>query len=136
SVFFEFGIPIVTSTMNITGIRSLDLSIAWRYEKFDDSSSVPAKLSGSFDNANPDEDFGGAPRVSLRYQPIADVTLRASWGQSFRSPFPANLFDPQIQDFPVLFDPFNPGGGVTLQPPSGVWRSGNPATQAEKTDAY
>jgi iron complex outermembrane receptor protein len=135
SVFFEFGIPIVTSTMNIPWIRSLDLSIAWRYEKFDDEDQF-THVTGSFDNANPDEDFGGAPRVSLRYQPTPDLTFRASWGQSFRSPTPANLFDPNTQDFPQLFDPFNPGGGVTLQPPSGVLRGGNPNTQAEKTDAW
>jgi iron complex outermembrane receptor protein len=135
SVFFEWGIPIVTSTMNVPGIRSLDLSLAWRYEKFNDYDQF-TKNTGSFDNVNQDENFGGAPRVSLRYQPIADVTLRASWGQSYRSPTPANLFDPILQDFPQLFDPFNPGGGVTLQPPSGVWRAGNTASLPEKTDSY
>jgi iron complex outermembrane receptor protein len=136
SVFFEFGIPIVTSTRNIPGIRSLDLTIAWRYEKFDLQDQAPLDptlANGSFDNINEDEDFGGAPRVSLRYQPIADITLRASWGQSFRSPTPGNLFDPPVQDFPQLFDPLR---GVTLQPPSGVLRAGNPGTQAEKTDSY
>ncbi|MFZ1218709.1 MAG: TonB-dependent receptor [Chthoniobacterales bacterium] len=132
SVFFEFGIPIVTSTMNVPWIRSLDLSIAWRYEKFDDEDQF-THVKGSFDNANPDEDFGGAPRVSLRYQPTPDLTFRASWGQSFRSPSPANLFDPLTQDFPQLFDPYQ---GLTLQPPSGVLRRGNPGTQAEKTDSY
>src|SRR5205085_201590 len=110
SVFFELRIPFVTSTMNVPLIRSLDMEFAWRYEKFDDSSSVregslPAELSTSFKNINEDEDFGGSPRITLRYQPIADVTLRASFGQSFRSPFPSNLFDPLVQDFPVLFDP-------------------------------
>jgi len=118
--------------MNVPWIRSLDLSIAWRYEKFDDEDQF-THVTGSFDNANPSEDFGGAPRVSLRYQPTPDLTFRASWGQSFRSPSPANLFDPLVQDFPQLFDPAQ---GVTLQPPSGVLRSGNPATQAEKTDSY
>jgi iron complex outermembrane receptor protein len=132
SVFFEFGIPIVTSTMNVPWIRSLDLSIAWRYEKFDDEDQF-THVTGSFDNANPNEDFGGAPRVSLRYQPTPDLTLRASWGQSFRSPSPANLFDPLVQDFPQIFDPVR---GVTLQPPSGVLRAGNPLTFAEKTDSY
>jgi iron complex outermembrane receptor protein len=33
----------------------------------------------------------------------------------------------------VIFDPVQ---GNTLQPPNGVWRSGNPAVQPEKTDAY
>jgi iron complex outermembrane receptor protein len=136
SVFFEFGIPIVTSTMNIPGIRSLDLTIAWRYEKFDLEDQAPldpTKAFGSFDNVNDNENFGGAPRVSLRYQPIADITLRAGWGQSFRSPGAAELFQPASQGFPQLFDPVN---GVVLQPPSGVIGTGNSAAFAEKTDSY
>jgi iron complex outermembrane receptor protein len=132
SVFFEFGIPIVTSTMNIPFIRSLDLSLAWRYEKFNDEDQF-TKVSGSFDNVNQNENFGGTPRVSLRYQPIADITLRASFGQSFRSAAPSDLFDPTLQDFPVLFDPVKHN---TLQPPLGVWRSGNPNVLPEETDAY
>src|SRR6266446_2061779 len=138
SYFTELRIPIVTSTMNVPFVRSLDMELAWRFERFRDSSSVPPpKQRASFNNRNLDEDFGGAPRVTLRYQPIADVTLRASWGQSYLSPNPSQLFDPLIQDFPVLFDPPPPiGQGNTLQPPLGVWRSGNPNTQPEKTNAY
>ncbi|MGI8821008.1 MAG: TonB-dependent receptor domain-containing protein [Chthoniobacterales bacterium] len=135
SVFTELNFPIVTSTMNVPFVRSLEISIAYRYEKFEDKDQF-FHTTASFDNANPNEDFGGTPRVSIRYQPIADLTLRANWNQSFRSPSPANLFDPLIQDFPQLFDPFNPGGGVTLQPPEGVFRSGNTAVTPETTDAY
>ena len=132
SVFLELGIPIITSTMNIPFVRSLDVDFAWRYEKYDDKDQY-TKRTGSFDNPNPDENFGGSPRVSLRYQPTPDLTLRATWGQSFRSPSPANLFDPPTQDFPVVFDPVRM---ATLQPPGGVNRAGNPGLAAEKTDSY
>jgi iron complex outermembrane receptor protein len=132
SYFVELGIPIITSTMNVPFVRSLDLDIAWRYEKFNDTDQY-THATGTFDNPNPNEDFGGSPRVSLRYQPTPDVTFRATWGQSFRSPSPANLFDPPTQDFPVVFDPLR---GATLQPPNGVLRAGNPNLQAEKTDSY
>ena len=139
SVFLELNVPIVTSTMNIPFIRSLEMDLAWRYEKYTDTdlfATIAASRTASFDNPNPDEDFGGSPRVSLRYQPIADITLRASWGQSFRSPAPTELFLPVIQDFPVVFDVRNPGGPLTLQPPDGVWRGGNPNLRPERTDAY
>ena len=132
SVFLELAVPFVTSTMNVPFVRSLDMSFAWRYEKFNDEDSY-SKAKGSFDNINRDENFGGTPRISLRYQPTADVTMRAGWGQSFRSPSPANLFDPPLQDFPQLFDPVI---GVTLQPPGAVSRAGNTAVQPEKTDTY
>jgi len=132
SFFTELSLPIITSTMNVPFVRSLDMTFAWRYEKFDDMDNY-SKATASFDNVNEDEDFGGTPRVSLRYQPIPDLTLRASWGQSFRSPFPSDLFQPVSQNFPQLFDPLI---GVTLQPPLGVWQGGNIALQPEKTDAY
>ena len=125
--------------MNIPFVRSLEMSIAWRYEKFDNFDQY-LHNSNSFDNPNPDEDFGGTPRVSLRYQPIADVTLRASWGQSFLSPNTFQLFQPAAQNFPAVFDPFiNPDSGAangTYQPAGGVFQSGNLFLQPEKTDAY
>jgi iron complex outermembrane receptor protein len=138
SWFFELNIPFVTSTMNVPWIRSLDMSIAWRREEFNDSNLLlvtgsPIQTSATFVNENPDENFKGSPRVSLRYQPIADVTLRASWGQSFRSPSPNELFTPVFENFPVVFDPVR---GETLQPPSGVWEGGNPNLIPETTDAY
>jgi iron complex outermembrane recepter protein len=121
-------------------VRSLELSLAWRYEKFTDTdlyALTPQDREASFDNVNEDENFGGTPRVSLRYQPIADITLRASWGQSFRSPLPGELFLPIIQDFPVLFDPGTANTPpATGQPPGGVFRGGNTALLPEKSDAY
>jgi iron complex outermembrane receptor protein len=135
SGFAEISFPIVTSTMNDPFVRSLDITAALRYERFRDRDEF-TKARGSFNNRNPDEDFYGTPRVSIRYQPIADLTLRGSWGQSFLSPSPASLFDPLLQDFPVLFDPFDPRGANTLQPPGGVFRAGNTALQPEKTDSY
>jgi iron complex outermembrane receptor protein len=132
SFFTELAIPIITSTMNVPFVRSLDMSIAWRYEKFKDRDDF-LKLHSSFDNVNHNEDFGGTPRVSLRYQPIPDLTLRASWGQSFLSPSPQSLFTPVSENFPVVFDP---NRGNTLQPPNGVWQASNIALQPEKTDSY
>ena len=135
SFFTELNVPLITSTMNVPLVRSLDFSIAWRYEKFKDRDQTPLTQPSTqeFDNSNPNEDFGGTPRVSLRYQPIADITLRASWGQSFLSPSPVLLFNPVAQNFPVVFDPAN---SVTLQPPSGVFQGGNPALVPETTDSY
>jgi iron complex outermembrane receptor protein len=139
SVFLELGLPIVTSTMNVPFVRSLDIDIAWRYEKFKDSNPgnpndpTSMKQSASFDNPNPNEDFGGSPRVSLRYQPIPDITLRATWGQSFLSPPPFGLFAPAAQNFPVVFDPVRRN---TLQPSLGVSQVGNPGLLPEKTDSY
>ncbi len=132
SVFTELNVPIVTSTMNVPFVRSLEFSVAWRYEKFNDKDNF-TKLTSSFENKNEDENFGGSPRVSIRYQPIADLTLRGNFNQSFRSPDPSFLFTPTFQNFPQLFDPFVK---VTLQPPGGVNGSGSPNVTPELTDTY
>ncbi len=133
SYFAELSFPIVSSTMNVPGVRSLELSIAWRHEEFDYTEKVPGRQRASFENSNPNEDFYGSPRVSIRYQPFADLTLRGNWNQSFRAPSPANLFDPAIQDFPQLFDPVQ---RLTLQPPEGVYRRGATDVVPETTDTY
>jgi iron complex outermembrane receptor protein len=132
SVFLELSVPLVTSTMNIPFVRSLDFQVAWRYEKFKDRDDY-SKAKAEFDNPNPNEDFGGSPRVNLRYQPIPDLTLRAGWGQSFLQPGPTALFNPVAENFPSLFDPYK---GATLQPPGGTWQGGNKTLLPEKTDTY
>lgn len=129
SYFGEITVPIVTSTMNVPFVRSFEVSAAYRYEEFTDFDSFhqnPLTDEISFDN-------GGTPRVSIRYQPFADLTLRGNWNESFRSPTPSALFDPGSQNFPVLFDPLR---ATTLQPPSGVEQIGNIALQPEQTDAW
>ncbi|MDQ6912120.1 MAG: TonB-dependent receptor [Verrucomicrobiota bacterium] len=132
SFFVELNVPIVTSTMNVPFVRSLEFSIAWRYEKFDNRDQFTHATS-SFDNRNPEEDFGGTPRLSVRYQPMPDLTLRANFNQSFLTPTPFQLFAPTAQNFPVVFDPVN---NAVLQPPGGVFQFGNPALIPEKTDSY
>ncbi len=126
SFFGEIGIPLITSTMNIPFVYSLDTEFAYRFETFDDEDSYIKSNRASFDN-------GGTPRITLRYQPVNDLTLRASWGQSFLSPTPTQLFNPVAQGFPVVFDPVQQ---VTLQPPSGVFQAGSLDLTPEETDSY
>ncbi len=133
SVFAELSVPIVTSTMNIPGVRAFEISLAYRYENFTEDDNLRKGFSSTFDNSNPAENFGGSPRIAIRYQPIADVTLRATASQSFQAPRPIQLFGPIIQDFPVLFDPV---ARTTLQPSLGVFEGGNPALLPETTDSY
>jgi iron complex outermembrane receptor protein len=125
SIFGEIGIPLVVSTMNIPFVRSLDLQVAYRFEEFENSNAY-TKQSATVDN-------GGTPRITLRYQPIADLTLRASWGQSFLAPTPAQLFFPVFQAFPLVFDS---NTGTTIQAPEGEWLAGNTGLVPEETDAY
>jgi iron complex outermembrane receptor protein len=136
SWFFEFGVPLVTSVMNVPLIKSLDLTIGSRRDEFRDTNlfhvpGSPVQTSTSFVNENRDENFGGSPTVSLRYQPTGDIMLRTSWRQSIRPPAFEELFTPVRQTFSVIG---NPGGTLPLA--QATWISGNPELSPETTDAY
>jgi iron complex outermembrane recepter protein len=118
-------IPIVTSTMNVPFVRSLEAQVAFRYEEFENKDQF-TKRESRFDN-------NGDIRIALRYQPIADLTLRATFGESFLSPTSGQLFAPVVDNFPQLFDPLT---GVTLQPAGGVRQGGNINLVPETTETY
>lgn len=67
-VFGEALIPLVPDSEDRIGLRSLEISASGRFE---DRS-----------------DFGSAatPKVGLRYEPVSGLTLRATWGKSFKAP--------------------------------------------------
>ena len=125
SYFGELQIPVVTSAMNVPFIRSLEFAAAYRYEEFDNKDQF-TKDESQFNN-------NGDIRLSVRYQPIADITLRASFGESFLSPTPGQLFAPVAENFPTLFDPLT---GRTLQPAEGVLQGGNVNLVPETTETY
>ena len=137
SWFFELEVPLVTSTMNIPFVRSLDLDLSWRREQFTDANflrvtGTPPRTTNSFVNENPNENFGGAPTLSLRYQPDPDVMFRASWRQSIRPPTFEEQFTPIVQTFPVIFG----GIGILPLPTDGTFVGGSPTLTPEKTDGY
>jgi iron complex outermembrane receptor protein len=68
AVFAEALIPIFGAGNATAGARNLELSIAGRYEEY--------------------SDFGDTfnPKIGLRWVPADALTLRASWGTSFRAP--------------------------------------------------
>jgi len=123
--FAELQIPIVTSTMNIPFVRSLEFQAAYRYEDFDNKDQFTNRTS-TFNN-------NGDVRFTLRYQPTDWITMRASFGESFLSPSPGQLFSPVQENFPQLFDPAT---GRVLQPPEGVQQGGNTTLRPETTETY
>ncbi len=130
SVFGELSIPIITQKMKVPFVRSLDLSGAVRYERFETYGSDPV------DGVTPvkiTQDNGTTPRLTLRWQPTEELTLRAGWGKSFQAPTYAQYYTPQAQNFPVIFDPLT---GRNQQFPNGVFQGGNIAIQPEKSDTY
>jgi iron complex outermembrane receptor protein len=136
--FGEIKIPFVTSTMNIPFVNYFEIDYAYRFEQFTDHDLTNPNLPITGVSNTPHDlshfDNGGDHRVTVGWRPIPDLLLRGTYGTSFRSPRPAELFFPTFQDFPVVFDPCGtcPTAG-TLQPPQGVWERGNAALKPEET---
>ncbi|WP_158511822.1 TonB-dependent receptor [Novosphingobium sp. PP1Y] len=68
AVFGELFVPVVGAGNAMSGIEQLSLSLAGRYEKY--------------------SDFGHTsnPKIGLTYKPVDAVTIRGSYGTSFRAP--------------------------------------------------
>ena len=124
--FGEMRIPLVISTMNVPLVNSFEVDYAYRFEEFDDTDLTDPGPHGSasFDN-------GGNNRVTIRYQPIPDLLLRGTWGQSFRSPAHGDLFTPVAKEFLPLFDPVT---GQRISVP--VLIGGNPDLKPETTETW
>lgn len=68
AAFVEARVPLVAAANRRPGVERLELSLAGRFEDYDDVGST----------AN--------PKVGLIWEPSADVRLRTTWGTSFRAP--------------------------------------------------
>jgi iron complex outermembrane receptor protein len=66
--FAETLVPIVGASNALPGVRSLDLSLAGRYEEY--------------------SDFGDTfnPKFGLNWSPFSALTVHGTWGESFRAP--------------------------------------------------
>jgi outer membrane receptor protein involved in Fe transport len=56
---------------DVKGVENLELSLAGRYDYYDDKTEV----GGAF-----------SPQVGIMYHPTEDILIRGSWGKSFRAP--------------------------------------------------
>jgi outer membrane receptor protein involved in Fe transport len=75
-LYVEALAPLVAPSDTRLGLEELELSLSARTEKYSDF--------GSTTN----------PRVGLRYKPAGDLTLRATWGTSFKAPSFIQMYDP------------------------------------------
>jgi outer membrane receptor protein involved in Fe transport len=88
--FAEVQMPLVKPSVQRLGLQELEVSLAARSERY--------------------SDFGTAssPKVGVRYVPVSDLTVRASWGRSFKAP----SFHQMYQDIQLLLVPKTLIGGT------------------------
>jgi outer membrane receptor protein involved in Fe transport len=78
ALFGELNIPVVGQTNALPAVRRLNLTVAGRFEHYDDVGST----------AN--------PKIGLVWVPVDDITVRANYGTSFRAPAEYEMHTPFV----------------------------------------
>jgi iron complex outermembrane recepter protein len=94
SFYGELLVPLVGNANHMTGIHSLDLDVAVRYDDYSDV--------GSTTN----------PKYGVSWAPIQGLNIRGSYGTSFRAPQFAEIYGNSNNLFQQNYQ--NPAGGPTL----------------------
>jgi iron complex outermembrane recepter protein len=124
SLAAEVSIPLV-SPKTIPFIESADLSVAARFEDFSDG-----------------YDSGWKPYVGLKYRPLKDLVLRASFTQAFRAPTLPQLYGGVRESLPNALPDLARPQALTGDPFDGaatqrlVRAGGNRNLQPEESETY
>ena len=118
AVYGELTLPILGGKWSFPGARALEFVLSERYDSY--------------------SSFGDAwkPKFSIRYKPLDDLTLRASYSEGFRAPSVTELFGSQLTSFLFVTDPRVPS------PPNGNFydvelvTEGNPNLKPETSYSY
>ncbi len=113
AAYAEFMIPIIGEDNRISGIHSLGVQAAWRVEQYSDF--------GSADN----------PKVGVKYSPIENVLLRATYQTAFRAPSLQQLYMGESISHPFLRDPARGDDGMQYKTKAG----GNMDLEPESADS-
>lgn len=80
--YAEVRVPVTSEAWNVPGVRTLDLTAAYRYENYSDVGDSKV------------------PKFGVRWQPFDDqVTLRYTYSEAFTAPALFSLFGPVTQGF-------------------------------------
>lgn len=95
AAYAEVRVPLASPSQNLAVIHALELNVAGRFESYSDAGFSETAV----------------PKVGLRWQPFDEqVTLRASWGEGYRAPSLAELYQPQTTSIVFnLADPLRAG---------------------------
>ena len=111
SLFAEANVPLVGSANASPGLERLELNAAVRYDNYSDIESTTN------------------PKFGLRYDPFSDLSLRASYGTSFRAPLLADV-NPASAAAVFYIPNFGPFGNVV------EYAGGNPNLKPETATTW
>ena len=129
SFFGELSLPLVGDDNGRSGVHSLGLKLALRYDEYSFSGPFggrgSADIEKTFDNVS--------PKVELAYFPMPSLKLRASWAESFVAPRISQLFGLGFGpiNYYDIVDIENPEHGVQFPD---AYFPGNPDLKPEISD--
>ncbi|MDY6949076.1 MAG: TonB-dependent receptor, partial [Pseudomonadota bacterium] len=137
SAYLELKLPLLAGSGLPGAEPALELQLAGRYDDysvtgatgyvFDGSGVEPERLTAKTSSTN--------PMVGLRYQPLPDVMLRASWGTGFLPPNVSQIF-PNPPDTQLLTDGVDPLRGNSAAGPYVTVYGGNPGLTPEESESF
>lgn len=106
SIGAEFAIPLLGAESNVAFAKSLDLTLAARWDRYN------AKGDFDYDGVKDRmEEFSDtSPMIGIAWKPIDSLRLRASWNKAFRAPVVHDLAGLPYPYQTEVFDPLAPGG--------------------------
>ena len=123
--YLELNIPVLK---DLPFARSLSIDLANRWSQFRWQGGTPGTPNAGLKNGT----SASTGRVQLRWQPVQDLVVRASWAQGFRAPSINDLYNSGGASYNILQDPCAPasqGGdlaaGAPLPPGCGVQHEQN-----------
>ncbi|MBJ7499606.1 MAG: TonB-dependent receptor [Sphingopyxis sp.] len=88
--FGEIYVPVVSPDMNVPAMHRLNATAAVRHENYSVFGSITT------------------PKLGLIYQPTGDITLKGSWGRSFKAP----TLNQRFSDYLLYIRPAAAMGGI------------------------
>lgn len=115
-IFGEVELPVVAGDQDVPLVKRLTATAAVRYERYPGIGGVPT------------------PKLGVIWSPLADVTLKGSWGRSFKAPTQYQQYVPRAG---IIYPPASLGGSG-FPAGSGVlyFLGGNPGLAPERARTW
>jgi iron complex outermembrane receptor protein len=125
SLYVEAKVPLVSEANGVSAVHSLDLQLAGRYDKYAVDGANPVFVDDARVPLEPvvrhkNEISSSNPTIGVRYEPVPDLMLRASYSEGFLPPAVNQIsagapfaVTPDIAAFLGLTDPQRGGEPLT-----------------------
>jgi outer membrane receptor protein involved in Fe transport len=133
SAYVEATIPLVGNRFRAPGEAALEAQVAGRYDRFETDTAPSGPVTTPVIRTKA-SDSSVNPTVSIRYQPMQGLAMRASYARGFLPPAAGQLVQMATTTPTTLADPRR--GGETVALPAGtVLTGGNPSLGPERSSS-